>query len=74
MFYKSYYVLFLYIFISTMRAHNINKANSTRGYGETECDRKQKRSSFTVPEVVAAIGFVVVPKPSCRNELINFIV
>ena len=35
MFYKSYYVLFLYIFISAMRAHNINKTNSTRGYGET---------------------------------------
>ena len=60
MFYKSYFVLFLYIFISTMRAHNINKTNSTRGYGETECDRKRKRSSFTVPEVVAAVGFVIV--------------
>ena len=55
--------------ISTMRAHNINTTNSTRGYGETECDRKRKRSSFTVPEVVAAIGFVIViMKPSCRNE------
>ena len=82
MFYKSYYVLqiilcfiFVYIFISTMRAHNINKTNSTRRYGKTECDRKRKRSSFTVPEVVAAIEFVIViPKPSCRNELINFIV
>ena len=59
MFYKSYYVLFLYIFISTMRAHNTNKTNSTRGYGKMECDRKRKLSSFTVPEVVAAIGFVI---------------
>ena len=63
------YVLFLYIFISTMRAHNINKTNSTRGYSEKDCDRKRKQSSFTVPEVVAAIGFVIViMKPSCRNE------
>ena len=61
--------IFVYMFISTMRAHNINKTNSTRGYGETECDRKRKRSSFTVPEVVAAIGFVIVIiKPICRNE------
>ena len=52
-----------------MRAHNTNKINSTCGYGEMECDRKLKQSSFTVPEVVAAIGFVIViPKPSCRNE------
>ena len=43
-----------------MRAHNINKTNSTRGYGETDCDRERKRSSFTVSEVVAAIGFVIV--------------
>ena len=58
-----------------MHAHNINKTNSTRGYGETECDHKRKRSSFTVPEVVAAIGFVIViMKPSCRNESTNFIV
>ena len=69
MFYKSYYVLFLYIFISTMRAavHITSMTNSTRGYGETERDRK--RSSYTVPEVVAAIGFVIIiMKLSCRNE------
>ena len=27
---------------------------------QTECDRERKRSSFTVSEVVAAIGFVIV--------------
>ena len=54
-----------------MCTHNTNKTNSTRGYGETECDCKRKRSSFTVPEVVVAIGFVIVIKKlSCRNELI----
>ena len=58
-----------------MRTHNTNETNSTRGYDETDCDHKMKRSSFTVPEVVATIGFVmVIPKPSCRNELMNFIV
>ena len=50
--------------------HNTNKTNSTRGYGETECDRKLKLSSFTVPEVVTVVGFVIViPKPFCRNRI-----
>ena len=40
-----------------MRTHNTNEINSTRGYGETKCDRKLKRSSFTVPEVVAQIFY-----------------
>ena len=56
---QNHIVLFLYILISTMRTHNTNETNSTRGYGETECDRKLKLSSFTVPEVVAAIRSVV---------------